>query len=73
LTSNGARPVVVDVYDVTNGLVIAQITGILATTPTLYTTTTINNVPTGKAVIALRAYYSGASATATVYAAQLGA
>jgi len=40
-TSNAARPVAVDIYDVTNGLLICSITGITGITPTIYSTTTL--------------------------------
>jgi len=68
-TSNASRTVAVDIYDITNGLLMGTISGIAATTPTLYSTSTLTNLPATTATIALRAYYEGQSSTATVFAA----
>ena len=70
-TSNAARPVSFDIYDVDNGNVIAVITGVTGTTPTKYQTTTITNLPAGLTTIAYRAYWTTQPATALSYVAYL--
>ena len=59
-----------DVYDVTNGQIIATVS-FAGATPQLISTATLANLPVGQAILAFRAYRGGASTTVTTFFAIL--
>ena len=70
-TNNASRPVAIDIYDVSNGHVLATISGITDLVPTLHSTGIISNLPASLAIVACRGYYTGQSAVCTCFAAFL--
>lgn len=67
--NSGSGTIEFELYDYTNSNQIATVTGINAASRTFYSTTSFSNIPSGDAMIALRARWQGSSSEYGLYGA----